>query len=164
MHELHRRIDAPGGEAEIEIVFDPRFDYARETPRLVVGDDGVMAEGARGERFAVSVSRRMSFADGVAGDEGAFILCGFWLAEALALGGRLDEALETFGTHAQAANHLGLLADDVSLADGVLLGNFPQAFSHLGLIHAALRLDLAPRLRDEGSSRAPHLVGAFAHI
>ena len=97
--------------------------------------------------------------DGVAGPEGAFILCGFWLAEALALLGRLDEAREVFVAHAEASNHLGLLAEEIVPVDGTLLGNFPQAFSHLGLINAALRIDLALRLRDEGSSRSPHLVG-----
>lgn len=93
--------------------------------------------------------------DGIAGDEGAFLLCGFWLAEALALAGRVDEALEVFGAHAGAANHVGLLAEEVDPADGSPLGNFPQAFSHLGLIQAAARLDLALRQRDEGLATAP---------
>jgi len=99
-------------------------------------------------------------ADGVAGPEGAFVLCGFWLAEALALQGRLDEASEIFVAHANASNHLGLLAEEIA-PDGAALGNFPQAFSHLGLVNAALRIDLALRLRDEGSLRPPHLVGSL---
>ncbi|RYG63272.1 glycoside hydrolase family 15 protein, partial [bacterium] len=97
--------------------------------------------------------------DGVAGPEGAFILCGFWLAEALALQGRLDEAREVFEAHSEASNHLGLLAEEIDPRNGTLLGNFPQAFSHLGLINAALRIDLGLRLRDEGSPRSPHLIG-----
>jgi GH15 family glucan-1,4-alpha-glucosidase len=98
--------------------------------------------------------------DGVAGPEGAFILCGFWLAEALALQGNIDEASRIFTAHVDASNHLGLLAEELA-PDGQLLGNFPQAFSHLGLINAALRIDLALRLRDEGSPRSPHLVGSL---
>lgn len=101
--------------------------------------------------------------DGVAGEEGAFILCGFWLAEALALQGRLDEAREVFTAHAEASNHLGLLGEEIDPATGVLLGNFPQAFSHLGLINAATRIDLLLRLRDEGVAAAPHLVGPAGH-
>lgn len=97
--------------------------------------------------------------DGVGGAEGAFILCGFWLAEALALSGHVDEAREVFVAHADASNHLGLLSEEIDPSSGVLLGNFPQAFSHLGLINAALRIDLALRLRDEGSAKSPHLVG-----
>ncbi|MBS2015681.1 MAG: glycoside hydrolase family 15 protein [Deltaproteobacteria bacterium] len=96
--------------------------------------------------------------DGVAGPEGAFVLCGFWLAEAYALQGRIDEASEIFLAHAEASNHLGLLSEEIA-EDGTLLGNLPQAFSHLGLVNAALRIDLALRLRDEGSTNAPHLVG-----
>lgn len=99
--------------------------------------------------------------DGVGGPEGAFILCGFWLAEALALQGDLDEASRIFTAHAEASNHVGLLAEELA-PEGELLGNFPQAFSHLGLINAALRIDLALRLRNEGSTRSPHLVGSLS--
>ncbi|MBW2279761.1 MAG: glycoside hydrolase family 15 protein [Deltaproteobacteria bacterium] len=96
--------------------------------------------------------------DGVGGPEGAFILCGFWLAEVLALSGRLEEAQEVFFAHVESSNHLGLLAEEIDPASGQLLGNFPQAFSHLGLINAAARLDLGLRLRDEGSGKSPRLI------
>jgi GH15 family glucan-1,4-alpha-glucosidase len=95
--------------------------------------------------------------DGVGGEEGAFILCGFWLAEALAMAGQVDEAQRVFVAHAEASNHLGLLAEEIEPASHTLLGNFPQAFSHLGLINAAARIDLALRLRDEGSRRVPEV-------
>ncbi|HJL16023.1 MAG TPA: glycoside hydrolase family 15 protein [Sandaracinaceae bacterium LLY-WYZ-13_1] len=98
--------------------------------------------------------------DGVGGPEGAFVLCGFWLAEALAMAGEVDEAQEIFVAHAEASNHLGLLAEEIDPASRALLGNFPQAFSHLGLINAAARIDLALRLRDEGSRKVPHLMEA----
>jgi len=96
--------------------------------------------------------------DGIAGREGAFLLCGFWLAEALAMSGRLDEAQEIFVAHAEASNHLGLMAEEIDPSTGCLLGNFPQAFSHLGLINAAKRIDLGLRLRDEGSEKLPRLL------
>jgi GH15 family glucan-1,4-alpha-glucosidase len=96
--------------------------------------------------------------DGVGGPEGAFVLCGFWLAEALAMAGRIDEAQEIFVAHVEASNHLGLLAEQIDPSTGALLGNFPQAFSHLGLINAAARIDRALRLRDEGSHDVPHLL------
>lgn len=96
--------------------------------------------------------------DGVPGGEGAFVLCGFWLAEALALEGRLDEAQTIFMAHAEASNHLGLLAEEIDPTTGELLGNFPQTFSHLGLINAAERIDLALRLRDEGSTALPRFT------
>lgn len=97
-------------------------------------------------------------ADGVGGPEGAFVLCGFWLAEALALLGRIDEAAEIFVAHTRATNHVGLLAEMIDPSTHRQLGNFPQSFSHLGLINAALRIDRALRLRDEGSAAPPHLT------
>ena len=80
--------------------------------------------------------------DGVEGDEGTFSLCSFWYVEALTRVGRLDEArlaLEKMFTY---ANHLGLYAEQVGLT-GEQLGNFPQAFTHLALISAAINLDRA---------------------
>jgi len=91
--------------------------------------------------------------DGVEGREGAFVLCGFWLAEALALAGKVDRAIEVFQGHLSATNHLGLMAEEVNPQTGGALGNFPQAFSHLGLIQAAACIDRALRLRDEGIRR-----------
>ncbi len=96
--------------------------------------------------------------DGVGGPEGAFILCGLWLAETLALSGRLDEALDVFVAHAESSNHVGLLAEMIDPASGALLGNFPQAFSHLGLVNAAVRIDRALRRRDEVVTTRPSIV------
>jgi GH15 family glucan-1,4-alpha-glucosidase len=71
---------------------------------------------------------------------------------------RIEEALDVFVAHAEASNHVGLLAEEIDAKTGALLGNFPQAFSHLGLVNAALRIDLALRLRDEGSRDVPRLI------
>jgi GH15 family glucan-1,4-alpha-glucosidase len=108
--------------------------------------------------------RRYRSYDGIDADEGAFVLCGFWLAEALALAGRLEDALEVFTNHLGAANHLGLLAEEVDPSSGAPLGNYPQAFSHIGLIQAAARLDLALRMRDEGIERPPLLDFDFPDV
>ena len=75
--------------------------------------------------------------DGLDGEEGTFLLCTFWLAQALALTGELDRATETMERAVAFANDLGLLAEEVDAATGELLGNFPQAFSHIGLVNAA---------------------------
>ena len=75
--------------------------------------------------------------DGLKGEEGSFLLCTFWLAHALALGGDVERAREVFGRAAAFANDLGLLAEQADGKTGELLGNFPQAFSHVGLVNAA---------------------------
>jgi GH15 family glucan-1,4-alpha-glucosidase len=78
--------------------------------------------------------------DGLAGDEGTFSLCTFWYVDALARSGRLGEARLVFEKMHTYANHLGLYSEEIS-ATGDQLGNFPQAFSHLSLIGAAINLD-----------------------
>jgi GH15 family glucan-1,4-alpha-glucosidase len=81
--------------------------------------------------------------DGVAGREGSFALCNFWAVDALALSGRVEEAREIFERMADAANHVGLYAEEIDPSSGAFLGNFPQAFTHLGLINSAVYLAMA---------------------
>ena len=78
--------------------------------------------------------------DGFAEPEGTFLLCTFWLAHALALTGQLESARRTLERAAGYATTLGLFAEQVDPRSGELLGNFPQAFSHLGLVNAAQAL------------------------
>ncbi len=78
--------------------------------------------------------------DGLQGREGTFSLCTFWYVDALARAGRLEDATLTFEKMLTYANDLGLYAEEIGVA-GQQLGNFPQAFSHLSLINAAINLD-----------------------
>ncbi|HEX2112592.1 MAG TPA: glycoside hydrolase family 15 protein [Gaiellaceae bacterium] len=78
--------------------------------------------------------------DGLRGDEGTFSMCSFWYVEALARAGRLDEARLAFEKMLTYANHLGLYSEEIG-PSGEALGNFPQAFTHLSLISAAVNLD-----------------------
>ena len=94
--------------------------------------------------------------DGLAGDEGTFSLCTFWYVDALARAGRLDEARLTFEKMHTYANHLGLFSEEIS-STGEQLGNFPQAFSHLSLISAAINLD---HQLDHGVNAPSPVVGA----
>jgi GH15 family glucan-1,4-alpha-glucosidase len=80
--------------------------------------------------------------DGIAGGEGTFNLCSFWYVEALTRAGRVMEARTIFEKMLTYANHLGLYAEQIG-ASGQALGNFPQAFTHLALISAAVNLDRA---------------------
>jgi GH15 family glucan-1,4-alpha-glucosidase len=78
--------------------------------------------------------------DGLAGNEGTFSLCTFWYVDALARAGRIDDARLTFEKMGTYTNTLGLFSEEIS-ATGEQIGNFPQAFSHLALINAAINLD-----------------------
>ncbi|MGO8948151.1 MAG: glycoside hydrolase family 15 protein [Ktedonobacterales bacterium] len=80
---------------------------------------------------------RYRAADGLNGEEGTFLLCTFWLAHALALAGETGRARATFELAIAFRNDVGLLAEEVDPVTGELLGNFPQAFSHIGLVNAA---------------------------
>lgn len=75
--------------------------------------------------------------DGVTGNEGAFLLCTFWLARVLADAGRTAEARAVFENAVSHVNDVGLLAEEIDSETGEQLGNFPPAFSHVGLVNAA---------------------------
>jgi GH15 family glucan-1,4-alpha-glucosidase len=88
--------------------------------------------------------------EGLTGGEGTFSMCTFWYAECLALSGQVQKARLVFEKMLSYANHVGLYAEQIGL-QGEHLGNFPQAFTHLGLISAALSLD--DRLNDERNNQ-----------
>ncbi|CAN5549008.1 glycoside hydrolase family 15 protein [soil metagenome] len=78
--------------------------------------------------------------DGLPGDEGVFLPCSFWLCEVLAMQGHLDEAHDLFDRLLALRNDLGLISEEYDPIEGHMLGNFPQAFTHLALVEAALEL------------------------
>jgi GH15 family glucan-1,4-alpha-glucosidase len=90
--------------------------------------------------------------DGLPGSEGAFLACSFWLADALALTGREDEARDLFERLLELRNDVGLLSEEWDPHAGRQLGNTPQAFSHVGLVNTALTLD---RDADHAMTRTP---------
>ena len=81
-------------------------------------------------------------------DQNGFLLCTFWLAECLALAADIERAETWFANAAGYANDLGLLSEEAVPHGGPLLGNFPQAFSHVGLVNAAWRISQASKLKD----------------
>jgi GH15 family glucan-1,4-alpha-glucosidase len=83
--------------------------------------------------------------DGIEGEEGTFLLCTFWLAQALAVSDQPGRARTVFERAAAFVNDVGLLAEEVDPVSGELLGNFPQAFSHIGLVNAAWAISEAER-------------------
>jgi GH15 family glucan-1,4-alpha-glucosidase len=85
-------------------------------------------------------------ADGLSGEEGTFVICSFWLVSCLAMAGEVERAEALFAQLAGYANDLGLLGEEIDTVSGEQLGNFPQAYSHIGLITAAYEIDRAKGL------------------
>lgn len=104
--------------------------------RMLATIDAI-AERLTDARGLVYRYRAEDSTDELSGEEGTFLLCTFWLAQAMALAGQVERAREVFGRAASFATDLGLMSEEVDAGTGELLGNFPQAFSHVGLINAA---------------------------
>jgi alpha,alpha-trehalase len=153
--EIRRRVDEQGVDPETNafrqyVGDDGRSDAANllipivgfadfDDPRVQATTERVSAELAADGLVRRYLTDGM---DGIDGDEGAFLICSFWLVECLARGGDEDRARELFERLIAHCNDVGLLSEEVDPASGELLGNFPQAFSHLGLIQAAIALDM----------------------
>jgi GH15 family glucan-1,4-alpha-glucosidase len=120
-----------------------------DDPRMLATIEAV-ADRLTDEHGLVYRYRTADGVDGLAGAEGTFLLCTFWLAQALAMAGQLDRARAVCARAAAYVNDVGLLAEEVDPATGELLGNFPQAFSHIGLINAAWAIQQA-ELRGSGA-------------
>ncbi|WP_406858100.1 glycoside hydrolase family 15 protein [Alsobacter sp. KACC 23698] len=123
---------------------DPRFVGTVEAIEKRLMRDGLVMRYDLGET-----------SDGLPDDEGAFLACSFWMADCLLLLGRRDDAERLFERLAGLANDVGLLAEEYDHAAGEMVGNFPQAFSHVGLINTALNL---ARVRGPALERAQNGV------
>jgi GH15 family glucan-1,4-alpha-glucosidase len=92
--------------------------------------------------------------DGLSGNEGAFALCSFWMIDNLTLQGRLQEAADRYDRMCARTNRLGLLPEEIDPGTGRFLGNFPQAFSHLGLITSGVNIGRAMESKNQETSSA----------
>ncbi|MFJ9379804.1 MULTISPECIES: glycoside hydrolase family 15 protein [unclassified Streptomyces] len=128
-------------ELDAALLLIPRFGFLPPDDPRVVGTVDAVREALGHDGFV----RRYDTAadtpvDGLPGDEGAFLACSFWLVDALQMTGRRKEARVLFERLVGLANDVGLLAEEYDPVAGRQLGNFPQAFSHIGLVNTALTL------------------------
>jgi GH15 family glucan-1,4-alpha-glucosidase len=141
-------------ELDAAVLAIPMVGFLPPSDERVIGTvDAVQRELARDGLLS-----RYSTADtddGLAGDEGQFLACSFWLVGALALTGRLDDARALYERLLGLTNDLGLLAEEYDVQRRRQVGNFPQAFSHLGIINAARVIAVAEQARADGHQPVP---------
>jgi GH15 family glucan-1,4-alpha-glucosidase len=127
-------------ELDASLLLIPRVGFLPpDDPRVIGTIDAVRDELCLGG-FLRRYSPEKTAADGLPGSEGTFLACSFWLADALHMTGRSKEARELFERLVVLGNDVGLLSEEYDPVAGVQLGNFPQAFSHIGLVNTALAL------------------------
>jgi GH15 family glucan-1,4-alpha-glucosidase len=137
-------------ELDAGVLIMPMVDFLPpDDPRVVATIEAIDRELGCGPLIY-----RYRMDDGLPGDEGAFLLCSYWMIEALTMIGRLDEAMERFNALLHYTSAHGLLSEEVDPATGTALGNYPQAFSHIGLINSAWRLTQALREREQATETA----------
>jgi len=113
---------------------DPRFVSTVKAYERLLVEDGLMLRYRHPDDFGDTTS--------------AFTICSFWWVEALAMSGELDRAIEIFERLVAYANPVGLFSEDIEPSTGRLLGNFPQAYTHVGLVHAAITIGELLEARD----------------
>ncbi|WP_053800569.1 glycoside hydrolase family 15 protein [Streptomyces rimosus] len=118
----------------------PRLGFLPADDPRVIGTVDAVREELTHEGLIRRYSTDGRAVDGLPGSEGTFLVCSFWLAEALHLTGRREEAQKLFDRLLRLPNDLGLLAEEYDPVSGRQLGNFPQAFSHVGLIGTAFTM------------------------
>lgn len=135
-HQSYVRF-AGSDELDASLLLMPIMRYhTPDSPLLASTVDAIRSQLGRGPLLY-----RYTGEDGLAGGEGAFLACSFWLAEALAILGRRDEAGRLLEDLLGLANDVGLYAEEIDFTSGDFLGNFPQGLVHLALISAAVVLD-----------------------
>jgi GH15 family glucan-1,4-alpha-glucosidase len=148
--EQHALVQHYGSEVlDASVLAAPRLHYLVPTDELWLGTLSAIERELVSDSLVYRYNPEAS-PDGLRGSEGTFSMCSFWYVDALTRTGRLDDARLVFEKMLTYANHLGLFAEELDQT-GQQLGNFPQAFTHLSLINAAV--DLNAQL-DRGAGRA----------
>jgi GH15 family glucan-1,4-alpha-glucosidase len=145
-----KRLDA-------SLLLIPQVGFLPPDDPRVVGTVDAVARQLRSDGFVLRYLANQQGPDGLPPGEGAFLPCTFWLVDALAQMGRKEEATEIFERLLSIRNDVGLLSEEYDEQTGRLVGNFPQAFSHVALVNSAS--NLAPTVRGTTEHRTEKATG-----
>ncbi len=148
MNSLTEHLGGGGLDASL-LTLPLRRVIPADHPRMVATVEAVMQRLGAGEGLMYRYLPDES-PDGLPGHEGAFLLCSFWYVDNLTMQGRIEEALDLYNSLCSRANPTGLLSEQIDAESGRFLGNFPQAFSHVGVISSGINLQWA--MEHEGDS------------
>jgi GH15 family glucan-1,4-alpha-glucosidase len=148
---LSEHLDGGGGLDASLLALPLRRVLPADHPRMIATTNAVAERLSAGGGLLYRYLHGDS-PDGIAGDEGAFVLCSFWLVDNLAMQGRLDEAEELYASLCARASPLGLLSEQIDPTTGEFAGNYPQAFSHIGIIASGVTLARAKATKRERAS------------
>ncbi|WP_201762182.1 glycoside hydrolase family 15 protein [Nonomuraea sp. K271] len=136
---LSEHLDGSGGLDASLLALPLRKVIPADHPRMAATTAAIAERLSAGDGLLYRYLHEHS-PDGLAGDEGAFVLCGFWLVDNLVLQGHRDRAEELYAMLCARANPVGLMPEQIDPSTGAFMGNFPQAFSHIGIIASGVNL------------------------
>ena len=128
-------------ELDAATLLIPQVGFLKPDDPRMIGTVRAIERELLVDGFVMRYTRTSEETDGLPGGEGAFYACGFWLVDNYVLQGRRDDARKLFEHLIGTANDVGLLSEEYDTKAKRLVGNFPQAFSHVGLVNTALNLD-----------------------
>jgi GH15 family glucan-1,4-alpha-glucosidase len=144
---------------DASVLLIPHMGFLPATDPRMLSTIEAIEKGLTWEGFVLRYSTETSV-DGLAGHEATFLICSFWLVDNLAMAGRLDDAERLFNRLMSIRNDLGLLAEEYHPGLHRQIGNFPQAFSHVGLTYSAYMLEAA---RAGSTANLPTAVSEMMH-
>jgi GH15 family glucan-1,4-alpha-glucosidase len=139
IQSLSEHLDGGGGLDASLLALPLRKVVPADHPRMTATTAAIAGRLSAGDGLLYRYLHDRS-PDGLPGDEGAFLLCSFWMVDNLVMQGRLEQAMELYASLCSRASPLGLLPEQIDPSTGTFMGNFPQAFSHIGIIASGVTL------------------------
>nr|WP_241024419.1 glycoside hydrolase family 15 protein [Burkholderia sp. Ac-20365] len=144
-----------GDELDASVLLMPLLGFLPPSDPRIAGTVNAIEKDLMHDGFVMRY-RTTEFDDGLPPGEGTFLACSFWMVDNLALQGRIDDAREMYERLLSLANDVGLLAEEYDPVGGRLVGNFPQGFSHVALVHTGLNLMKHEQEMAHATGQPPH--------